>query len=79
MLRSTGVISNPHNPTRGTPAGPPIETPKMQRLGENKAEFAITFTNSEKEIYEIADSFFGYCLSLNTNKSDTCFDDVREN
>lgn len=43
LLRSTGVISNPKNPARTTPAGPPIEVPGAQQLGENTAEFAIGF------------------------------------
>ena len=43
ILRSTGVISNPLNPARTTPAGPPIETPDLQMIGENKAEFYVFF------------------------------------
>ncbi len=43
LLRSTGIISNPHNPARTTPAGPPIEVPGQQQLGENIAEFSIGF------------------------------------
>ena len=40
LLRATGVISNPYNSSRSTPAGPPIETPKLQMLGENSVEFS---------------------------------------
>jgi len=43
LLRSTGIISNPKNPARTTPAGPPVETPAGQLLGENIAEFSIGF------------------------------------
>ena len=43
LLRSTGVISNPKNPSRSTPAGPPLEVPEAQQLGENTAEFSIGF------------------------------------
>ena len=43
LLRSTGVISNPQNPSRSTPAGPPIEVPEAQQLGNNLAEFSIAF------------------------------------
>ena len=43
LLRSTGVISNPKNPSRSTPAGPPLEVPEAQQLGKNTAEFAIGF------------------------------------
>ena len=38
ILRATGVISNPQNPARTTPAGPPIPTENLQRLGKNNAE-----------------------------------------
>ena len=41
LLRATGMISNPHNSSRSTPAGPPIETPALQMLGENSAEFYV--------------------------------------
>ena len=47
ILRSTGVISNPHNPSRSTPAGPPVEVPQAQQSGPNSAEFAIGFFNVE--------------------------------
>ncbi len=43
LLRSTGIISNPKNPARSTPAGPPIEVPEAQQLGKNTAEFSIGF------------------------------------
>ena len=43
LLRSTGIISNPQNPARTTPAGPPIKVPGAQQIGENSAEFAIGF------------------------------------
>ena len=43
LLRSTGAISNPKNPSRSTPAGPPIEVPEAQQLGINTAEFSVGF------------------------------------
>lgn len=57
LLRSTGMISNPKNSARTTPAGPPIEVPGLQQLGENEVEFAIGFipvndwANYVEEIY----------------------------
>ena len=57
LLRSTGVISNPKNPARTTPAGPPIETPALQQLGENSAKISFGFfpvkdwANYVEEIY----------------------------
>lgn len=43
LLRSIGIISNPQNPSRTTPAGPPIEVAEAQQLGPNSAEFAVGF------------------------------------
>ena len=47
LLRSVGVISNPKNPARSTPAGPPIEVPDAQLLGENTAEFSVGFFSKD--------------------------------
>lgn len=47
LLRSTGVISNPKNPSRSTPAGPPFEVPDAQQLGQNRAEFSVAFFEPE--------------------------------
>lgn len=47
LLRSTGVISNPKNPSRSTPAGPPIEVPDAQQSGYNCAEFSAGFFEPE--------------------------------
>ncbi len=48
LLRSTGVISNPKNPSRSTPAGPPFEVPEAQQLGYNCAEFSVAFFEPEQ-------------------------------
>lgn len=56
ILRSIGIISNPTNPARTTPAGPPIEVEEAQQLGENSAKFAIGFgeiENWQKSVDEI--------------------------
>lgn len=60
MLRAVGVISNPKNPARTTPAGPPIEVESAQQLGHNSVEFSIGFEQKEnltenwqKFVYEI--------------------------
>ena len=47
LLRSTGIISNPQNPSRTTPAGPPIEVFEAQQLGKNIAEFSVAFFEPE--------------------------------
>jgi len=56
LLRSTGVISNPQNPSRSTPAGPPLKVPEAQQLGLNTTEFAVgVFTpeNYKKYVDEL--------------------------
>ncbi len=67
LIRATGTISNPKNPTRGTPAGPPLETPDLQILGENRARFAITFKKEAKELFKTSESFFNPCMTLFAN------------
>ncbi|MDD3236706.1 MAG: glycoside hydrolase family 38 C-terminal domain-containing protein [Candidatus Gastranaerophilales bacterium] len=59
LLRATGVISNPKNPTRGTPAGPPLECPELQSFGDNSAEIAISFVEKPFELYKQAEEFYG--------------------
>jgi hypothetical protein len=41
LLRSVGIISNPKNPARTTPAGPPLKTIGAQQFGQNIAEFSF--------------------------------------
>lgn len=56
ILRAIGVISNPKNPARSTPAGPPVEVEEAQQLGANSAKFAIGFgevENWQRSIDEI--------------------------
>lgn len=57
LLRSTGIISNPHNPSRSTQAGPPIEVAEAQQLGENIAEFSVGFFDAENYKEFIEDIF----------------------
>ena len=59
LLRSTGIISNPQNPARGTPAGPPIETLDLYGQGEQNREFAIVFSSKERKIRTIQQAFYG--------------------
>lgn len=56
LLRSTGVISNPKNSARSTPAGPPLEVAGAQQLGFNRAELSIGFFEPEdylKYVHEV--------------------------
>ena len=57
LLRSVGVISNPNNPSRSTPAGPPIEVPEAQQLGYNCAEFSVAFFE-EENYHEYIENIF---------------------
>lgn len=62
ILRATGRISNPQNPARTTPAGPPIETPDLQMQGENIAEFYVFFGNS-KAFNEVISRVYKYIIT----------------
>lgn len=73
LLRATGVISNPKNPSRGTPAGPPIEVEDLQCLNENKANILIAFTNKEDDLFRLADYFYGCNIPIFTNKANEEF------
>lgn len=57
LLRSIGVISNPKNPARSTPAGPPLEVPQAQQPGENTAEFSIGFFPHEEALERIKEVY----------------------
>lgn len=59
ILRATGLISEPKNPCRGTPAGPPLECPELQCLGKNRAEFALKFASNPHQLFKIAEEFYG--------------------
>lgn len=54
LLRSVGIISNPQNPARTTPAGPPIFVPGAQQLGYNNAEFSIGFFEPENYMENVS-------------------------
>lgn len=61
LLRSIGIISNPKNPARSTPAGPPIEAEEAFQLGENTAKFAIGF-DSPENWQKTVDEIFPYII-----------------
>lgn len=61
ILRSTGVISNPQNPARSTPAGPPIEVEALQQIGANTAEFYVFFGN-HNAFRDVIDQVFNYII-----------------
>ncbi len=77
LLRSTGIISNPQNPSRGTPAGPPIETEDLFGLKENHAEFALTFNNSKKEIKASQQAYYGCVYAFFGSLKPLTFTDLK--
>ena len=62
ILRATGVISNPQNPARSTPAGPPIEVETLQMIGNNKAEFNVFFGN-QNAFYDTLNQVYSYIVA----------------
>lgn len=73
LLRSTGTISNPHNPTRGTPAGPPLPTPDLQLIGKNKARFALCFKKDIQELEPNIEKFYKTALLLESESDEIEF------
>ena len=61
ILRSTGIISNPQNPARTTPAGPPIEVESLQMIGENKAELYVFFGN-QNAFNDVLEQVYNYVI-----------------
>ncbi|MCM1264887.1 MAG: hypothetical protein NC200_01700, partial [Candidatus Gastranaerophilales bacterium] len=61
LLRATGVISNPKNTSRSTPAGPPLEIPTLQQLGNNESIFEVFL---DKNLKENIANVFNYCIVL---------------
>ena len=61
ILRATGQISNPNNPARTTPAGPPIEVESLQMIGHNEAELYVFFGN-ENDFYKTLNSVYNYII-----------------
>jgi len=61
ILRATGQISNPKNPARTTPAGPPIETFDSQMIGLNTAEMYLFFGN-ENDFYNTLNHVYNYII-----------------
>ncbi len=62
ILRATGTISNPYNPARSTPAGPPLETPALQMIGENRAELYVFFGN-HNAFKDVINQVYNYIIT----------------
>lgn len=61
ILRAIGIISNPKNPARTTPAGPPLDVNDLQMLGRNKAEFYVFFGN-ENAFNDVLNKVYNYIV-----------------
>ena len=61
LLRATGVISNPQNVARTTPAGPPLPTPALQMIGKNSAEFYVFFGN-QNDFEDVLSQVYNYII-----------------
>lgn len=61
ILRAAGQISNPNNPARTTPAGPPIEVGGLQMIGKNTAEMYVFFGN-ENAFYNTLNQVYNYII-----------------
>ncbi|MBR6163012.1 hypothetical protein IKQ26_03855, partial [bacterium] len=80
LLRATGIISNPDNITRGTPAGPPIETPELQMIGSCAQDFALSFETEETEMFKRAEEFYKPTVSaFSDNTSHQFFETTNKN
>lgn len=83
LLRSTGTISNPKNPSRAIPAGPNLKTPMGQNIGKINEECAILIQEKTnlKKIYQNLDIFYKNYLAFEckTDKDTIKFADLGEN
>lgn len=62
ILRATGQISNPQNPARTTPAGPPLEVNDLQMLGKNTAEMHVFFGN-QNDFDNVLGKVYNYIIT----------------
>lgn len=61
LLRSTDILSNPKNPARTTPAGPPLKLNDLMQLGENIAELYM-YIGSERNLQPTIDKIYNYIV-----------------
>lgn len=81
IIRSTGVISNPKNPSRGTSAGPPLVTFESFMLNKKmKFEFGICFDENSNSMYKYTNEYYNPTLCCFSNlKSQELFNLTNEN
>lgn len=61
LLRSTDILSNPKNPARTTPAGPPLKLNDLKQLGENTAELYM-YIGSETNLKSVINQVYNYIV-----------------
>lgn len=70
ILRSVGKLSKLSMNTRNFPAGPPLDTPGAQCLGNHTVKYAICVTETPEELFKESDEFFGSTIAdVGTSKS----------
>ena len=81
IIRSTGVISNPKNPSRGTSAGPPLDAFKSFMLDKIiKTQFGICFDENPNSMYKYTNEYYNPTLCCFSNiKSQELFNLTNEN
>lgn len=81
VLRSTGVISNPKNPSRGTSAGPPLNAFESFMFNKIiKTEFGICFDENPNNMYKYANEYYNPTLCCFSNlKSQELFNLSNDN
>lgn len=82
LIRGTAKISEPENPARYIPAGPPIETPDLQCLGFKKLNFAISLNPDIASIQQDVEVFYQPTVAFLGNFQEGCskkFLDLPEN
>lgn len=67
LVRSVGYLSRDDLLARKGLAGPPVETPEAQELGNHKLEYSLVLLNNEdwvEELYKAKDESFYLCSSI---------------
>ena len=77
LLRSTGIISNPDNPSRGTSAGPPLKAYKNYMLKDVVAKFAICFEDDVYNMYKNTNTYYRPIVCLHSDIENTQFFNVK--
>ena len=63
LLRSSGIISDPYNPARTTPAGPPIAVNDLQMLKKYTVEYSI-YSGEADDLKRNISAVYNKCLIL---------------